>query len=276
MKELPSFFTSALLQEAPPEPGTLQVTFLGTGTSQGVPVIGCNCEVCTSPDPRDNRLRCSVLVRYQDFNFVIDTGPDFRQQMLRAQVHDLHAVLLTHAHNDHIIGLDDVRPYNFKYWRNMPLYASELVLEQVKLRFHYIFEKDPYPGSPMIELHAINRDHSFQLGGLNILPIEVMHGNIPVLGFRMGQFVYLTDVKTIHETEMEKAMNAKVLVLNALHHTEHHSHLNLSQALRLIEKLAPEKAYLTHISHNMGLHAQVSEQLPASVELGYDGLEIVL
>lgn len=207
---------------------------------------------------------------------MIDAGPDFRQQMLRANVKHLDAILLTHAHNDHIIGLDDVRPFNFRQKQDMPIYALPDVNDQVRSRFGYIFMKNPYPGSPMLKLHDIVDFEKLDLFNVSIQPINVMHGNLPVLGFRIGDFTYLTDVKTISEEGKQKVRGSKTLVLNALHHKEHHSHLNLKQALQLIEELEPEHAYLTHLSHNMGLHQEIDERLPSNVSLAHDGLKFVI
>lgn len=254
----------------------IKITFLGTGTSQGVPVIGCDCVVCDSTNHQDKRLRTSVLVDCSNQTLVIDVGPDFRQQMLRAAVKNLNAILITHEHNDHIIGLDDVRPFNFKKWQDMPVFASKRVIGQLKKRFSYVFSENPYPGSPMIKLHTISKENDFNAAGIPITPIEVRHGGLPILGFRIGDFTYLTDVKTISATEKHKVKNSKVLVINALHHKEHHSHLNLEQALNLIEELAPEQAYLTHLSHRMGMHEEVSKSLPPNVSIAYDGLQVVI
>ena len=254
----------------------LKITFLGTGTSQGVPVIGCGCAVCSSKDPKDQRLRTSVLITKGEVNIAVDAGPDFRQQMLRAGVQDLQAILLTHEHNDHVIGLDDVRAFNFRQWKKMPVYATLPVQAELKKRFSYIFDKNPYPGAPMVELRTLSKDEIFEVGNITFIPIEVMHGTLPVLGFRIGDFTYLTDVKTIEPTELEKVKGSRILVLNALHHTEHHSHLNLKEALELIQQLQPEQAYLIHVSHKMGLHESVSKSLPPNVQLAYDGLEIFI
>ena len=215
-----------------------------------------------------------MLIQYLEKTLVIDAGPDFRQQMLREKVEDLDAILLSHEHNDHIIGIDDVRPFNFKYWRDMPIYATKRVQEQLHQRFGYIFSQNPYPGSPMIQLNTIFPDENFTVKGIDVMPIEVQHGGMPVTGFRIGDFTYLTDVKSISEQGKEKAKNSKILVINALHHKEHHSHLNLEQALELITELAPQQAYLTHLSHNMGLHAKVSQQLPLNVAIAFDGLRV--
>lgn len=250
------------------------LTFLGTGTSQGVPVIGCDCPVCRSDDPRDRRLRTAAMLDTGQSQIVIDVGPDFRQQMLRAGAANVRAVLLTHEHNDHIIGLDDLRPFNFLQWRNMPIYASERVCENVRHRFAYIFAAEKYPGAPLLELRAIDKDEPLLLEGLPVQPIEVMHGKLPVLGFRIGALTYLTDMKTIADEELEKVAGSRILVVNALHHNPHQTHLNLEEALAFVERVRPEQAYLLHCSHRMGLHAEVSAELPENVFLAYDGLQL--
>jgi phosphoribosyl 1,2-cyclic phosphate phosphodiesterase len=250
-------------------------TFLGTGTSQGVPIIGCGCEVCASADPRDARLRCSLLVSHGGANVVIDAGPDFRQQMLRAGIQRLDAVVLTHAHNDHIIGLDDVRPFNFLQGRPMPLLGTAPVLAEVRERFSYAFAKNPYPGTPQFQPFEISSDRPFEVAGIPFLPIELMHGELPVLGFRIGHIAYLTDMKTIAEGERQKLQGVKTLVVNALHHERHHSHLNLEEALAFVKTVGPEQAWLTHISHRMGLHHVMGPRLPKGVGLAWDGLAIM-
>ena len=250
----------------------MKVTFLGTGTSQGVPVIGCDCEVCTSTNPKDNRLRCSMMISTEETNLAIDCGPDFRQQMMRTGISRLDAVLLTHQHNDHIIGMDDVRPFNFRSRKNMSVYATTSVQSELKERFAYIFAKDPYPGAPRLELITIDKTTPFQINDIKVQPIEVMHGYMPVLGFRFDNFTYITDAKTITDEEFSKLGGTEIMVLNALHHRKHHSHLNLEEALEWIERIAPKKAYLLHISHLMGKHDEVNNQLPENVELAYDGL----
>ena len=254
----------------------IQLQFLGTGTSQGVPVIGCDCEVCKSSDPKDSRLRCSVLIRQGQSTIVIDTSPDFRQQMLRAGNRQLDAVLITHEHNDHIAGLDDIRPYNFMQWKDMPVYAMPRVCEALQSRYPYIFTAERYPGAPMVSLLPIQSDQPIHVGDLRIQPVELQHGGLPILGFRIGRIAYLTDMKTIRASEVDKLKDLDVLIVNALHHREHHSHLNLEQALEFVRQIGPDKAYLTHIAHSMGLHRQVEADLPEGVHLAYDGLSIEL
>ncbi len=251
----------------------MKVTFLGTGTSQGVPIIGCDCEVCSSTDTKDNRLRPSILLTHQNINLAVDVGPDFRQQMLRAGISTLEAVLLTHEHNDHIIGLDDVRPFNFRSKKDMPIYATLPVQNQLKERFDYIFSSN-YPGIPQLELHTIEHAQVFEVEGISILPIEVLHGRLPVLGFRFGEFTYITDAKTISEESLAMISGSKYLVLNALHHNSHYAHLNLEEALAMAKQVNAEHTYLTHISHHMGLSVEIGKQLPANVSLAYDGLEL--
>jgi phosphoribosyl 1,2-cyclic phosphate phosphodiesterase len=252
----------------------MRITLLGTGTSQGVPVIGCGCSVCTSQDRRDNRLRCSVLLQSETTNVVIDTGPDFRQQMLREQVGRIDAVLFTHEHKDHIAGLDDVRPINFRYNMDMPVYATEQVQTALRREYAYAFEPAPYPGIPRILLHTIDKNTPFLVGDIDIVPIEVMHYKLPTMAFRVGDFTYITDAKTIAPSEIDKIRGSKTLVINALHHEEHISHFNLAQALAMIKDIAPERAYLTHLSHHFGLHAEWEPRLPDNVRIGYDGLVV--
>jgi len=253
----------------------MKITFLGTGTSQGVPVIGCNCEVCMSLDSKDNRLRCSVLVEYNARAVVIDTGPDFRQQMLKNNIGRLDAVLFTHEHKDHVAGLDDVRAFNFIMKQHMDVYLTDAVEAAIRREFSYIFSDFKYPGIPLLNLHRIE-NQPFELFGETIQPIQVMHYQMPVLGFRIKDFAYITDANSISETELQKLKGVKILVLNALRREPHISHFTLNQAIDLIEEVAPEKAFLTHLSHQMGLHEQVSIELPANVEIAYDGLTISL
>jgi phosphoribosyl 1,2-cyclic phosphate phosphodiesterase len=252
----------------------LTITFLGTGTSQGVPVIGCDCDVCRSADARDNRLRTSVHVSTQGKSLVIDTGPDFRQQMLREKVRRLDAVVFTHQHRDHLAGLDDVRSFNFLQQRAMPIYGNAQVIEQIKREYHYVFGND-YPGIPQIVPHLIE-NKPFMAAGLPLLPIEVRHHKLPVFGFRIGDFSYITDANFISDTEMEKLRGTRVLVLNALQREKHISHFNLQEALQMVKKVKPEKAYFTHMGHRMGLHAEVNAELPEGVALAHDGLKVEL
>lgn len=251
-----------------------KVTFLGTGTSQGIPVIGSKHPVCLSKDSKDKRLRVSVLLEWGDKVYVIDCGPDFRQQMLREQVTKIDAVLITHEHSDHTAGLDDIRPFNFKQG-DIPFYASKEVFTALKKRFAYIFEtQNKYPGAPTISKHVISTDNPFSLNGNSITPVEALHNTLPVLGFTMEGFTYLTDVKTMSAYEIEKIKGTKNLVINALREEPHPSHLNLEEALAFIEEVQPERAYLTHISHLLGFHEAVQATLPKHVFLAYDGLTI--
>jgi phosphoribosyl 1,2-cyclic phosphate phosphodiesterase len=252
----------------------IKVTFLGTGTSQGVPVIACPCAICTSTDPRDNRLRSSILVETQGKRFVVDTGPDFRQQMLRFNPFgDVDAFIFTHEHKDHIAGLDDVRAYNFNFKKNVDVYAHPRVWKAFQREFPYIFEEPKYPGVPLLNEHIIGLD-AFEIEGVSILPIEVIHFKLPVLGFRFGDFVYITDANHISKQEKEKIKGCKVLVLNALRHQSHISHFTFQEAIDLVNELKPEKAYFTHISHQLGLQEDMENQLPPNIRLAFDGLSI--
>ena len=260
-----------------PQPQTpiMQITFLGTGTSQGVPVIACGCEVCHSLDFRDKRLRVSIHIEVDGKSFVVDTGPDFRQQMLRERVKFVDAILFTHEHKDHTAGLDDVRAFNFFQQRDMPVYGRKHVLAQIKQEFYYAFTEIKYPGTPQITLNEI-QNQPFQVDGIDITPIEVMHYKLPVFGFRIKDFTYITDVNFISELEIEKIKGSKVVVMGALRKESHLSHFNLSESVEVLEKIAPDRAYITHISHQMGLHREVNEELPAFIQLAYDGLVINL
>lgn len=254
----------------------MKITFLGTGTSQGVPVIACECKVCTSGDSLDKRLRVSVLVETQGKTIVIDAGPDFRYQMLRAGVKHLDAILFTHEHKDHVAGLDDVRAFNFKQGSEVDIYASPRVQEALKQEFHYIFSAYKYPGIPRLELHDIHDDTPFDVGGINIIPISVMHFQLPIYGFRIGDFTYITDAKTIAQKELEKVKGSRVVVLNALQKENHISHLTFSEAKQIAAEVNADKTYFTHLSHRLGTHAEVSSELPGNIRLAYDGLTIEL
>lgn len=251
----------------------MKITFLGSGTSQGVPLIGCDCNVCKSKDKKDNRLRSSVLIEVNGLSLVVDTGPDFRQQMLREEVQKVDAVLFTHEHKDHIAGLDDIRGFNFKSKKDMPLYATERVQEAIIREFAYIFSDYKYPGIPKVELHTID-DKPFRIEDTVITPIEVMHAKMPVTAFRINNFTYITDANYISDKELEKIKGSEVIVLNALRREEHISHYTFKQAIDLLTELKPKKAYLTHISHQLGLHEDVSKELPDFIELAYDGLKV--
>lgn len=253
----------------------MRITFLGTGTSQGVPVIGCVCEVCLSLDFRNKRLRTSIHVDVQGKSFVVDTGPDFRQQMLRENIERVDAVLLTHAHRDHTSGLDDIRAYNFKQNMDIPLYASQNVLEQIQSDFSYIFHEHQYPGLPRLALRKIDTQ-PFTIDDVPITPIPVMHLKLPVLGFRFGNFSYITDANFISDSSIELLEGTEILVLNALQLEKHVSHFNLEEALAMVEKIKPGKTYFTHISHKLGLHQDVEKKLPAGVALAFDGMQLDL
>ena len=253
----------------------MKVTILGSGTSQGVPLIACKCEVCTSTNVKDKRLRSSIMVETSTTTIVIDTGPDFRQQMLREQVEQLDAVVFTHEHKDHIAGLDDVRAFNFINGKHIEVYATSRVQAAIKREFAYIFAEDKYPGIPLINLNEIDLA-TFQIKDIKLIPIEVMHYKMPVLGFRIADFTYITDAKSISEKEKEKIKGSKVLVINALRREEHISHFTFQEAIDLAKELDVEQAYFTHISHQLGLHEQVSEELPSNVFLAYDGLKLIL
>jgi phosphoribosyl 1,2-cyclic phosphate phosphodiesterase len=249
------------------------ITFLGTGTSQGVPVIGCECEVCRSIDFRDKRLRVSIHVQAGPTSLIIDSGPDFRQQVLRERIRKLDALLFTHEHKDHTSGLDDIRAYNFMQHADMPLYGEERVLKQIQQEFAYIFSGHNYPGIPRVTLYPITEE-AFSIDGIPITPIRVMHYKLPVMGFRIKDFTYITDANFIAPEEKEKMVGSEVIVLNALRKEPHISHFSLAEAVALIEELKPQRAYITHISHLMGLHREVEDELPDYVHLAYDGLRL--
>ncbi len=253
----------------------MKVTFLGSGTSQGIPVIACSCAVCTSADTRDKRLRSSILLQVDDKNIVIDSGPDFRYQMLRAGVTHLDALVFTHEHKDHTAGLDDIRAFNYKQGEAINVYAHKRVQDALKKEFSYIFAHHKYPGIPQLDLFEIGH-HPFEVAGVPFIPIEVMHFQLPVLGFRIADFTYITDAKTVSDVEKAKIKGTKVLVINALQQEKHISHFTLEEALAFAQEIGAEKTYFTHISHRLGTHQKISELLPAGVELAYDGLCIEL
>ncbi|MDQ6478014.1 MBL fold metallo-hydrolase [Dyadobacter sp. LHD-138] len=253
----------------------MKITFLGTGTSQGIPVIACDCAVCRSTDFHDKRLRTSVWIQVHGKSIVIDSGPDFRQQMLRANVRELDAILYTHQHKDHTAGLDDARAFNHRQQKDIPLYGRQEVLNQIQVEFAYAFSDRRYPGVPHFELHVIENE-PFEAQGIPFVPIEVMHHKLAVYGYRVGDFTYITDANFVSEIEQEKILGSRVLVLDTLQKEPHLSHFSLAEALELIDKLNIETAYLTHISHKLGLHAEVEQELPPNVHLAYDGLVLEL
>ncbi|WP_420581645.1 MBL fold metallo-hydrolase [Reichenbachiella sp.] len=249
----------------------MKLTFLGTGTSQGIPVIACKCEVCNSVDFHDQRLRSSVLIEQNNTNLLIDTGPDFRQQMLTNRVDHLDAVLYTHEHKDHTAGLDDIRSFNFKQKMDMPLYGRDAVLNQLKQEYAYMFADSKYPGVASVTLNPI-KNKAFHINEVEITPIEVMHYKLPVYGFRVKDMAYITDAKTVSEKEREKLKNLDVLVINALQKKPHISHLTLDEAIQFIEEIKPQRAYITHIGHYMGTHKEIQKELPDNIFLAHDGL----
>lgn len=253
----------------------MKITFLGTGTSQGVPVIACECDTCLSTDPHDKRLRTSLLLETEEVTLLFDAGPDFRQQMLREKVKKLDAIIITHEHKDHIAGMDDVRAFNYKSQDAIDIYAEERVQKAIKREFSYVFAERQYPGIPKMRLNTIN-DFSFNIRGIDIIPIRVRHMNLEIYGFRIGNFAYITDASYIPESSKEKLIGVKYLVINALRKEKHISHFSLREAINVIKEISPRKAFITHISHQMGLAKNVSEELPAGIMLAYDGLSMVL
>ncbi len=246
---------------------------MGTGTSSGVPMIGCDCEVCTSTDPNDNRLRSSVLIQSQQTSLVVDTTPDFRYQMLRINNRRLDAVVYTHPHKDHLAGLDDIRAYNYFTKKPMDIYANTLTEEALRRDYYYAFSDTRYPGVPELNLITID-EHPFFVGDIPVLPIEVWHYKMPVFGFRFGDFTYITDANRIEASEKEKIRGSKILVLNALRKENHLSHFTLDEAVALAQELAVPQVYFTHISHQLGLHQQINQELPSHIQLAYDGLQV--
>lgn len=251
----------------------MEFTFLGTGTSQGVPIIACQCEVCVSTNPKDKRLRTAGLIRAGKTTVVIDTGPDFRQQMLREQVRKLDAVVFTHQHKDHVAGLDDVRAFNYLQQRDMPIYANEGTIERLKMEFSYAFGKNQYPGVPKLTIEEID-ETAFRIGDIDFQPIPVWHKDMKVLGFRIGTFAYITDANLIPASSMKLLEGIETLVLNALRRTPHYSHFTLEEAIEVATQIGPKQAYFTHISHLLGSHEEVSKELPDWISLAHDGLRI--
>ncbi len=250
-----------------------KVKFLGTGTSQGVPIIGCHCEVCSSKSDYDKRLRASVVVEHNDITIIIDTGPDFRYQMLRANIDSIDAILFTHAHKDHTGGLDDVRAFNYMLGRAIDIYAEEICMEGIKKDYNYAFAEKRYPGVPELTPHIITEE-PFYIKGVEITPIRGYHHKLPVLGFRIGDITYITDMNFISDSELKKIDGSKILIINALRHEEHLSHFTLSEAIAVSRKVSAPTTYFSHISHQLGKHEDISPQLPNNMFLAYDGLEI--
>ncbi|NJB35517.1 MBL fold metallo-hydrolase [Croceivirga sp. JEA036] len=254
----------------------LQVTFLGTGTSQGIPIIGSTHPVCLSTDPKDKRLRVSVLISWEGYNYIIDCGPDFRQQLLANPISKLDAILFTHEHSDHTAGLDDIRPFFFRQG-DIPIYADERVIASLRRRFDYIFaDEDRYPGAPAVQIHQIDKNTELDLHGLTVIPIEAFHNRLPVLGFRFKDFAYLTDVKRVEAPEIKKLKGLQVLVVNALREEQHYSHFNLEEAIAFAKQVGAKTTYFTHISHLLGFHKEVEAKLPEGIHLAYDNLKITI
>lgn len=252
----------------------MKITFLGTGTSQGVPVIACECSTCLSDDQHDKRLRTSLLLEINGITLVFDAGPDFRQQMLREHVTKLDSIILTHEHKDHISGMDDVRAFNYKSQDAIDIYSEERVQKAIKKEYAYVFSEFQYPGIPKMRLNSIT-DHAFSIKGIQIVPIRVFHYRLPVYGFRVGDFAYITDANYIPEESKEKLFGVKYLVINALRKEKHISHFSLREAIDFVREISPKKAFITHISHQMGYHAEVSKELPREIVLAFDGLSFL-
>lgn len=250
----------------------MKLTILGSGTSTGVPQIGCDCDVCRSTDPKDKRLRASAIVDVRGRSFLIDCGPDFREQILTLGSPHLDAALLTHSHYDHVGGIDDLRPYCKD--RNFPIYCRPDVAEDLRNRVPYCFREHPYPGVPQFDLHELRSDEPFTVDGIEITPLPVSHFKLPIIGFRIGSLAYVTDCKTMPAETLEKIKGVDTLVINALRHEPHFSHMNLDEAMAVINETAPRQAFLTHLSHDMGLHREVEATLPDNVKIAYDGLTV--
>ena len=251
----------------------IKLTFLGTGTSQGVPVIACNCPACRSTDEYDKRLRASVLLEIGDIALVIDAGPDFRQQMLRANVKRLDGILLTHEHKDHVAGLDDVRAFNYITSEAVKIYAEKRVQETLRKEYSYAFEEEKYPGVPEFNLQTID-ESPFKIAGIDIIPIRVMHYHLPILAYKIGNIAYVTDANFIEEKEKEKLRSLDILIINSVRFEKHLSHYSVPEVIKLVDELRPKKAYLTHLSHQIGLHRDIQEKLPANLSAAYDGLSL--
>jgi len=251
----------------------MEITFLGTGTSTGVPVVACNCDVCKSQDKRDTRLRTSVMVSINGHNLIVDCGPDFRYQMIRENVEDISAILFTHGHRDHIAGLDDVRAFNYVLNKTVDIFATEQVIEAIKIEMPYIITEKRFFAAPQLSFHIIG-NKAFDIEGIHIVPIEALHHQMNVFGFRFGDFTYITDANYISAKEIDKIRGSKILVLNALRKSKHISHFSMEEAVEIIEEIKPEKAYLTHISHFLGLHEKIEKELPPNIYLAYDGLKL--
>ena len=253
----------------------LKVTFLGTGTSSGVPMVACDCDICISDNSKDKRLRSSILIELEGVSVVVDTGPDFRYQMLREKVKRLDAIVFTHEHKDHVAGLDDVRAFNHIMKSSMQIFATERVQTALKRDFYYAFETDKYPGVPQIELNTIT-NKPFWVEGIKFEPIELLHYKMPVFGYRVGKFAYVTDANKITDQELEKLIGVEVLVINALRESPHISHFSLNESLDIIKRVAPNKAYLTHLSHQMPKYDDLLKKLPENVFPSYDGLVLTI
>lgn len=251
----------------------MKITFLGTGTSQGIPIIGCKCKVCDSVNPKDKRLRSSIMIEVNEKRFVIDTGPDFRQQMIRERVDKIHAVIYTHEHRDHVAGLDDLRAFNFIMKKKMDLYSTEHVQKAIHEQFGYVFNEKKYPGLPEVALHTIE-NKPFIIEGIKFIPILVKHMHLDVMGFRIGNFTYITDANFIPEQEKKKIYGSEILVLNALRKEKHPSHFTLDEAIAQVQELKPKKAYFIHMSHQIGLHEEVDDELPHNIHLAFDGMKL--
>ncbi len=254
----------------------MKITFLGTGTSQGVPIIACDCSVCVSVNGKDKRLRSSILIESDTTTICIDSGPDFRQQMLRQNVQKLDALVFTHSHKDHIAGMDDIRAFNYILQKPIDVYATEYTQQKLHQEFEYIFNGTPYPGIPEIKMHTIDAQNKIQIRDICLTPIEVMHYKMPVLGFRVQNFTYITDANYIQDTELEKIKGTETFVLNALRHEQHISHFTVQEAIQVATKIQAKETYFTHLSHQIGLHDDIEKTLPQSMHLSYDGLILTI